>query len=285
MPYIFEKKWDKRMVYVITAVHNRRAITSRFIDYLALQDCSEEIHLVMVDDGSTDGTDLLVKEKYKNSTILYGDGNLFWGGALQKAYSYLISKNISDDDVILYANDDSRLESTFVETLISDLKNNPNDLVTGCAYGLNTGNYLDGPVDFNLENGAVKHLEPGSIGNCASTRALGMYGKVFKDIGGFHPILLPHYASDYEYTIRAFKKGHRIVSDSNLKYLFSEDTTGDNSHSNLSLKKILSKRSKLNPFYKMSFFLMIAPFYKMPKFINYQFRHFKKHERDIGKAV
>ena len=273
------------MIYVITAVHNRIKITSRFVENLLLQDCSEEIHLILVDDGSDDGTDMMVKEKYPNSTILYGDGNLFWGGALHKAYKYLIENKILDDDIVFYANDDSRFDESYISKMIDILKGNPNDIITGCAYGINTGNYLDGPVDFNLKNGAVKHLAPGSVGNCTSTRALGMYGKVFKDIGGFHPILLPHYASDYEYTIRANKKGHKIISDAELRYLFSEDTTGDNSHKNLSLKKILSKRSKLNPFYKMSFFLMIAPFYKMPSFIAYQFKHFKNHDRDLGKSV
>ena len=273
------------MVYVVTAVHNRKKITSRFIEYLAAQECKEEIHLVLVDDGSIDGTDALVKEKYPNSTILYGNGNLFWGGALQMAYRYLLDKNISDDDIIFYSNDDSRLGPSFIEDLVNILKENPNDIVTGCAYGVNTGNYLDGPVDFNLNNGAVKHLKPGSEGNCASTRALGMYGKVFKHIGGFHPVLLPHYASDYEYTIRAVKKGHRIISCEDLKYFFSEDTTGDNSHKDISLKRVFSKRSKLNPIYKLTFFLMIAPIYRIPNFIIYQFKHFKHHDRDLGKSV
>lgn len=273
------------MVYVITAVYNRKSITSRFVESLKAQSYRGGIHFIMVDDGSTDGTDTMVEEKYPNSTVLYGDGTLFWGGSLHKAYEYLMEKGLNDDDVIFYVNDDSRLESDYIEKAVALLKKNPNDIVTGCGYGMNTGSYMDGPVDFNLKNGAVTHLPAGSTGNCASTRALCMLAAVFKDIGGFHPILLPHYASDYEYTIRAFKKGHKIISSENLKYTFSEDTTGDNSHKNLSLKKIMSKRSKLNPFYKLSFILLIAPIYRLPSYIAYQFRHFKNHERDLGKAV
>lgn len=273
------------MIYAITAVYNRKNITSRFVESLKAQTYKGDIHFLMVDDGSTDGTDIMVKEKYPNSTVLYGDGTLFWGGALHKAYKYLMEKGLNDDDIIFYVNDDSRLEPDYMEKAAALLKENPNDLVTGCAYGINTGNYMDGPVDFNLKNGAVTHLFPGSTGNCASTRALCMLAPVFMDIGGFHPVLLPHYASDYEYTIRAFKKGHKIISSKDLKYTFSEDTTGDNSHKNLSLKKIMSKRSKLNPFYKLSFILLIAPIYRLPSYIAYQFRHFKNHERDLGKAV
>lgn len=273
------------MVYVVTAVHNRLNITTRFVESLKSQTCESEIQFIMVDDGSTDGTDRAVKEIYPNTIVLYGNGNLYWGGALHYAYKYLMKRNLDDNDVVFYVNDDSRLKPDFLDKALHLLNEHPNDLVTGCAYGIKTGNYLDGPIYFNLDNGQVTHLDAGTIGNCASTRALLMKAKVFKELGGFHPVLLPHYASDYEYTIRAAKKGHRIISDKDLRYTFSEETTGDNSHKNLSLRKILSKRSKLNPFYKLSFFLMIAPIYKMPNYILYQIKHFKHHERDNGKAV
>lgn len=42
--------------------------------------------------------------------------------------------------------------------------------------------------------------------NCLSTRGLFLRVKDFKKIGGFYPKLLPHYLSDYEFTIRAYKK-------------------------------------------------------------------------------
>ncbi|MFR6471236.1 MAG: glycosyltransferase family 2 protein [Turicibacter sanguinis] len=273
------------MVYVVTAVHNRINITTRFIEGLKKQTYKGNIHFIMVDDGSTDGSDTMVKNTYPESTIIYGNGKLYWGGALDKAYKFLLKQKLQDDDVIFFVNDDSTLESDYIDKAVKLLEMNPNDLVTGCGYGIKSGNYLDGPVKFNLKNGAVTHLPAGSTGNCASTRALCMRAKVFQNIGGFHPFLLPHYASDYEYTLRANRKGHRIISSKDLKYTFSEDTTGDNSHKNISLKKIMSKRSKLNPFYKLNFILMIAPIYRLPTYIIYQFKHLKFHERDSGRAL
>ena len=273
------------MVYVVTAVHNRIAITTRFVESLKKQTYHGSIHFLMVDDGSTDGTDEKIKELYPNTSVLYGDGNLFWGGALQKAYEYLLEQNLSEEDIIFYVNDDSRLDENFLENAIELLNKHPNDLVTGCAYGIKTGYYLDGPVEFNLNNGKVTHLPAGAIGNCASTRALLLKVPVFKDIGGFHPVLLPHYGSDYEYTIRAAKKGHRIISDEKVRYTFSEDTTGDNSHKNISLRKLMRKTSKLNPFYKMTFIIMIAPIHRIPNYVIYQIKHFMHHKRDEGTAV
>ena len=264
------------MVYVITAVHNRINITERFIESLANQTYVERIHFLMVDDGSTDGTDKMVRRRYPDSTILYGDGNLFWGGALDMAYKYFSRQLLRDDDVIFYFNDDAKLGDDYIQTAVKLLSAHPNDLITGCAYGMKTKQQLDGAVDFDLRNGHVNRLPAGSIGNCASTRALCMSARTYKDIGGFHPVLLPHYASDYEYTLRAAKKGHRIISSKQLRYTFSEDTTGDNSRARLTLKKIMSKRSKFNPFYKLSFILLIAPVYRLPSYIKYQLTHVHK---------
>ncbi|MGN9058852.1 glycosyltransferase family 2 protein [Mediterraneibacter faecis] len=271
-------------VYIITAVHNRYDITKRFVSELKKQ-TYKDFRFVLVNDGCTDQTVPMVKKELPDSVILEGKGNLWWGGALHKAYQYLMKAGLKDEDIIFYANDDSRWAPDFIEIAVEILKVNPNSLLTGCAYGLLSGNYLDGPVDFNLNNGAVKLLSEGSSSNCASTRSLCLFYKVFKELGGFHPVLLPHYASDYEYTIRAAKKGHMIISDSRLKYQFSEDTTGDNSHKEITLKKVLSKRSKLNPFYKLSFILLIAPFYKIPAYFVYQVKHFRKHERDTGNSL
>ena len=270
--------------YIVTAVHNRCSITARFVSELK-QQTYKDFQLILVNDGCTDETVPIVRKMMPDAVVLTGDGNLWWGGALHLAYQYLMKASLHDDDIIFYVNDDSRWGQDFLQNAVLILRENPYALVTGCAYGLLSGNYLDGPMEFNLNNGAVRLLPEGSVANCASTRSLCLFYKVFKELGGFHPILLPHYASDYEYTIRAAKKGHPIISDPRLKYKFSEDTTGDNSHQNLSLKKIMSKRSKLNPFYKLSFILLIAPIYKLPGYIIYQLKHFRNHKRDSRREL
>ena len=43
------------MIHVITAVHNRYSITEKFADRLLAQ-TYKDIHLILVDDGSTDST-------------------------------------------------------------------------------------------------------------------------------------------------------------------------------------------------------------------------------------
>ena len=72
------------MIYVITAVHNRYAITEAFVQRL-LEQSEKDWNLILVDDGSTDGTADMVKSLVPEAVILNGDGDLWWGGALHKA--------------------------------------------------------------------------------------------------------------------------------------------------------------------------------------------------------
>lgn len=62
------------MIHVITAVHNRAEITERFVRGLRKQTYND-IHLILIDDGSTDSTVTIIKKLFPNNTIIYGNGN------------------------------------------------------------------------------------------------------------------------------------------------------------------------------------------------------------------
>lgn len=257
-------------LYVVTAVHNRYKITKKFIENLEKQSY-KNICLILIDDGSNDGTDKMVISKMPNSIIIYGYGNLWWGGALDKAYKYLL-KNSNADDYLLIMNDDTNIESHFLEIGVNLLERNRNSLITACGYSINDGKMIDGAIKFDFVTGDSIILPPNSEGNCASTRALFLSTSTMKKIGGFHPILLPHYGSDYEYTIRGYRKGVRIKSFNELKYTFDEGTTGYKDFKNLSFKKIFSKKSIINPLYKFTFILLVTPIKDMPMRLLFQFR-------------
>ena len=81
-----------------------------------------------------------------------------------------------------------------------------------------------------------------------------------KKIGGFHPVLLPHYGSDYEWTIRASrKKKIKILCVSSLQYEVNEETTGDNATKGRTIKQVFKKRSVSNPIYRANFCFMAPP--------------------------
>ena len=263
-------------LFIITAVHNRYSISEKFIDSLKSQ-TFQDFQLILVDDGSTDGTDKMVKEKLPNSVVLYGNGNLWWGGSLHKAYKYIDqTKDIDPDDFVLITNDDNIIKEDFLQTGVKLLKNNPDTFIPAVGYSKNDGSQRDGAVYWNFRTGENYILEPGALGNCASTRALFFRVKDFLRVGGFHPILLPHYGSDYDFNIRAWRKGYKIQSFSKLTYAFNDKTTGDRDYTQYNagelLKRMFSKRSSFNPIYKFNLLVLVTPLQFLLRVIYHQTR-------------
>ena len=106
--------------------------------------------------------------------------------------------------------------------------------------------------------------------DCLSTRGLFLYVKDFKKIGGFYPKLLPHYLSDYEFTIRAKRKGYNLIVNRELKLFVDESQTGyhdvlfEKSYINF-IKKYFSKKNPSNPLTWTAFIILAAPLkWKIP---------------------
>lgn len=251
------------MLYIVTAVHNRYSITEKFIEQLGKQ-TFQDYKLVLVDDGSTDGTADMVLDKLPDSIILRGDGNLWWGGALHKAYQYL-KKIVMVGDIVFLCNDDITIDDDFLKTGCDLLSDNPGKLISAKGIDRETGAHIDGAEYRNPITADGTKLSDGKEGNCASTRALFIQGDVYKKIGGMHPVILPHYCSDFEYTLRAARKGYPSVTYDKLQVLVHMDSTGD--AKSKSFKQTFSKRYMNNPIYKLNFILLVTPIHLLPAYV------------------
>ena len=78
---------------LILPVRNRKAYTSAILHQLRVQisQCSGEsaIHIVVVDDGSSDGTPELITQTFEEVHLLQGDGDLWWTGAIATGMDYI----------------------------------------------------------------------------------------------------------------------------------------------------------------------------------------------------
>lgn len=252
------------MLYIVTAVHNRCSITQEFIKNIKEQSYLDWT-LLIVDDGSTDGTSEMIHLESPNAIVIHGNGNLWWGGSLNKAYKWLLS-NASLNDYVYICNDDIRIPNDYIEKGIAILERETNDiLIAGTGFDSNTGELSDGATLYNVLTGEEKILNVDSEGNCGSTHSLFLRLSTFKRIGGFHPILLPHYGSDPEFILRANRKGIPIKSYKDLVYSYDKTATGIKKAKKITFAVIFSKRSIFNPFYWFTFVCLTTPIKYIPK--------------------
>ncbi|MCD8013370.1 MAG: glycosyltransferase [Lachnospiraceae bacterium] len=270
------------MIYVITAVHNRIETTRIFINKLNQQTINESIMLVLVDDGCTDGTVEMAQKQFSNIHIIAGDGNLWWAGAMDVALRW-VNSVCKKDDMVLISNDDVDFDENYIERGISKLIKEPrNTLVSGIGVSINTHQYKTTPIFWDLKKGRGYPVGPNEYSNCVATRSLFFYAEAIRNIGYFHPKILPHYQSDYEWTIRAVKRGYTIKCYDDLTYSFDEKTCGYGNFRKLTYRQVFSKKSSCNPFYRFTFYVLVTPLHVLPVCLVNQVRRLFKNDKNLS---
>ena len=250
------------MVYVLVPVHNRKAITRKFLSSLDAQSY-ESVRLVLIDDGSTDGTGEMVRELNPSAAILTGDGSLWWSGCMQQGFDWLQSNQCGDDDVVFIANDDITFGPEFIATGVRALQQLPDSLLGAQVYDRATDTVHDSGVNADLRRFVFRAAERPEQINCLPTRALFVRWKDMRKVGGFHPYLLPHYFADYEYTMRAIRRGLRCVTRPDVAITADFGATGYHDLDSLVgwhfFRRLFSVKTPLNPVYRTSFVALASP--------------------------
>lgn len=95
-----------------------------------------------------------------------------------------------------------------------------------------------------------------------------MSARVFKASGGFRPERLPHYLSDYEFTLRLARNGVELACDPRFRLSVRFDLTGHDRYRRDGLRafwaEAFSNRAKYNPVHASWFVCMAAPRWAAP---------------------
>lgn len=251
-------------IFILLPVHNRKPITKNFVAFLKKQSYTN-YQLILIDDGSTDGTaDLVLSELKDQVTVIRGKGDWWWGGALHQGYKW-IKQNVKESEFyVLIMNDDTEFQPDFLFNGIKVLSNMPNSVLHAAPLSKTTGKPMPNGLHFDYKNFSFSPTETPEKINCATTRGLLMHGKDFIKIGGFYPILLPHYASDIEYTIRIHNKGFNIITTPEFNLLMMEEESGYGEIEEKNFKRYLEKhyqmRHIMNPRHWIGLVLLVCPF-------------------------
>ncbi len=174
---------------------------------------------------------------------------------------------LSDEDAVLIVNDDVSFASDFLARGLEALRENPGACLQAIGIGRACGTVDRGAIA-DLTRLRFRAAEPGETPNCLSTRGLLMEAKTFQQSGGFRPRSLPHYLSDYEFTIRLHRRGTPLVVDERFVAEVDFAKTGLSQPSSAGIRQAwsdaFSNRAKFNPKHWTALAVLVCPVWVMP---------------------
>ena len=247
-------------IYILLPVHNRKEVTRVFMQSLQAQSFTD-YQLLLIDDGCTDGTADMVRQYIANVIVLQGSGHWWWAGSLQKGIDWLKSRNVSSDTLVLIINDDVRFAPDYLQNAVHLMSKKPGTLMLSRFVSADGREILETGVDADFRNFSFDIARSPELINCLSTRGLFMHWQEIVKTGNFHPRLLPHYASDWEYTIRAHRKGLKCETSDQLQIVPNFETSGTHvikARGFMNFARKYFDRKTLNNPVHWSIFMMLA---------------------------
>jgi len=114
-------------VEIVMPVYNRKSITLQCLRSLSRIDCRGlQVHIIVVDDGSTDGTSDAIREQFPEVQLAPGDGNLWYTAGTNRGIQAALHR---EPDYILAINDDSIFHDQFLQRLVRCAENHPRSVV------------------------------------------------------------------------------------------------------------------------------------------------------------
>ena len=220
-------------VHVLMPVFNRLAMTQSMLGCLRAQQTDEPLLLIVIDDGSTDGTGEFLQAQ-ADVTVLQGDGSLWWGGGIDLGLRHVLERATVDDWVLFVIND-TRIDPGFVQGLL-DIARLHAPAAVGSAIRdllaphqlLSIGPRVDawyfqvGDVFDSLEQGADATHEVVPV-DALSGRGVLYPVAALRAVGGMRSRWLPHYLADYELAIRVHAAGWRLLVSPSVSVQSHED--------------------------------------------------------------
>jgi GT2 family glycosyltransferase len=190
--------------YIIIPIHNRKETTLKCLAVLSSQNLTN-CQIVVVDDGSTDGSETAIKTNFPEVVVLKGDGNLWWTGAICLGMQYSVAQGA---DYLFWLNDDCLPADNCLEIMVHYLQN-----YSPCMIGANC---IDLITQESIETGFMEHKRVKVNGDeiidvdGLSGFLVGMSSVIPKQIGYPDARKFPHYASDSIYTLIAKRAGYPV---------------------------------------------------------------------------
>ena len=237
-------------VYVVLPVFNRVEETKKFISCMQRQSY-RNFQVVICDDGSTDGTGEYLKSLGGNIVVVEGTGDLWWAGGINRCIEYVLD-HATDDALVITINNDVILEADYISQKVNRSFEYPGAVIGSlCVYSSNPDIIETSGLVMNyktcMSKSLVRHGTRRSqiaLVSCVSVTHVPGKGvlipvAVYRQIGLYDAVGLPHYHADTDFSLRAYERGIPVFVDFE-SIVYSEVNVGNmNEASKITLKGIL----------------------------------------------
>jgi GT2 family glycosyltransferase len=199
----------KNPIYILIPVHNRKSITLSCLERLQQQGALDRYHIVVIDDGSTDGTAEAISQQYPSVNILPGSGNLWWTGAIVMGMKFAMNQGAK---YLIWLNDDTLPEEGSIERLITACIHNPRTIASAQCYEDDTyqqGSFGGHKINLSNLSSEIGTTDFGQrkIYDCLSGNMVCFPRKVVETIGYPNHHWMPQGSADIVYTFAAKEAG------------------------------------------------------------------------------
>jgi hypothetical protein len=212
------------------------ALKSLFECFELVDGSKLENKIIVVDDGSTDGSAQWIAENYPDVVILSGDGNLWWSGGINMGIEYAL--NEWGCDFVLWWNNDIKSDIDYYQHIEKIITSQPESVIIGSKiyYSNEPQRIWSMGGYFNPRNGkkymyGFKEMDEGQYEQQLEVDWLpGMgtiiHASVFEKIGAVDAHNFPQYHGDSDFTHRAKMEGLKLILEPSLKIWNNTDNSG-----------------------------------------------------------
>jgi GT2 family glycosyltransferase len=221
-----------KKIEIVIPVYNRREITLQGLRSLRRIDSQNlETHIIVVDDGSTDGTSEAIKKDFPEVQIIKGDGTLHYAAGTNRGISAALERNPA---YIVTMNDDAVFHEQFLQRLVRTAETNPRSVVGALLLLWNEPHRVF-QVDFKWKTSVGGWFQPeeatafdfppeafeveGMAGNCILFPV-----EAIHECGLMDEKKFPHGWGDIQYIVRMKRKDWKLLVEPK-SYVWCEPNT------------------------------------------------------------
>jgi len=206
---------DRSAASIVIPNWNGRDLLEKYLpSVLKAASVNSRNEVIVVDDGSTDGSAAFVREHFPSVRLIALDHNVGFGGGSNRGFRE------ASNDIVVLLNSDMRAEPVFLQPLLDGFSD-------ARVFSVSCQIFFSDPKKIREETGLtqgwwdqgslrVRHRADDSVqepypcfygggGSCAFDR------RKFLEIGGFDEVLRPFYLEDTDVGYRAWKRGWKVL--------------------------------------------------------------------------